>query len=521
MGSRRPVPLLVALAALIGSGCTIQAGSATDFDAIKDTHGIGFEAGATGGGPGKTDGEAGGPDASPGGDAAPVDLYDVDSPAGSVAALQLQALEAGCDEGGIVDLAEGASIASAVVTSPGFSASSTGLQGYYVGDPGGGPFSGIQLVFDAEPVVSLAPGDVLDVTGTLEEAWCNTQLHAGSWTVTPAGAAVPAPTLVDAAATGDWEPWEGVLVTLEDVTVLEHYTSNPNKGQYLLTGGIYASFDFAIGTDFFLSLDVGSRYDLTGLVRYSFGGFRLNPRTQADVVYLGLAGGGGDEPDATTDGDQTGGDQTGGGEPTLTAIPTIQQSAASAGCQSASIQNFDDGLTVEGVVVVEGWELTNSLNGYVLSDGSSDPWSAIVLAVDDDLDGGWAVGDRLRVTGGHLEFYCTTELSVDAVELLATGEETPAPIPVADLLPDAESWEGALIEVSDVTVTANGSWSNYGEVETDGGFLVDDWVMGAGVIPKPEVGTTWSTVRGVVSYNFGKYRVNPRSADDLVVAETR
>lgn len=503
----------LALAALLAGtgGCTIEAGTASDFDALKVTGGIGFDGGSTGG-PGATDrGEE-----TPGGGTSDQDAGPTggdsggDTPAspGSIKALQLQAEEAGCDPDGIESVATGVSIAAAVVTSQEFSASSTELRGYYAMDEGAGPWSGILLVFDSDANAALSPGDLIDATGTLEEAWCGTQLRVDSWEVV-GQVAPPEPVPLDADSVADWEPWENVLVVLEGVSVLEHFTHNPNKGQYLLEGGIYANFDFAFGTEWFLTLDVGATYDLAGPLRYSFDAYRINPRSQADV---GLLDRGGD----------TGGD-TGGGDtprpPELTTISELQSSDASASCAGDEIETITSDLTVEGVLTVKGHQVEADLIAYALSDGTGGPNSGVELVVGIAQAEQWPVGEVLRITGSHTEFYCLTQLQADSVVVSDAELVVPPPHVLDDLMDAPEPWEGVVVEVHEVTVIDTSDWATFGQVTTDKGFLVDRSILGPSGLPMPAEGTTWSTLRGLVTYGFGAYRVAPRTLDDLVEAE--
>ena len=89
-----------------------------------------------------------------------------------------------------------------------------------------------------------------------------------------------------------------------------------------------------------------------------------------------------------------------------------------------------------------------------------------------------------------------------------------------------EPWEGTIVTVNDVQVTSVDDFEAYGEISVslDGGattapFLIDDWIVGKGVIAAPAVGDVWTSVTGGVTYGFGTYRIAPITGDDLVSAE--
>ena len=118
----------------------------------------------------------------------------------------------------------------------------------WVEEPGGGPFSGVH-VFGAplDQVSALALGDIVDIAGAEKDEFAYmgnmgvggdtsgrsvTELKpvtGGMMTVTKTGTGtVPAPEMVDALAIGqkatqaerdaEWEKWEGVLITVTNVS---------------------------------------------------------------------------------------------------------------------------------------------------------------------------------------------------------------------------------------------------------------------------------------------------------------
>ena len=122
----------------------------------------------------------------------------------------------------------------------------------WVEEPEGGPFSGV-LIYKADPnaVAALQPGDIVDVTNAVKSEFAlmganadptgrtDTELEppasGQTVTITKTGSGmVPAPATVDALAIGQmsdadsqgpmfsaaWEQWEGVLVTVTNVSAL-------------------------------------------------------------------------------------------------------------------------------------------------------------------------------------------------------------------------------------------------------------------------------------------------------------
>jgi hypothetical protein len=162
--------------------------------------------------------------------------------------------------------------------------------GFYVQDVGGGEWSGV-FVFtqpaetaagSPDPAaVSVSIGDVLNLSGTSVEFFGQTQLvlaEAGDLTVVGTGASV-AVTALDATPS-DWEPYEGVLVSMTDVTITDvpdpledEHAPVTDKG--LSVADQLMEISMSEG-DFFTSI--------TGIVTYLWDLYRIAPRSAADIV---------------------------------------------------------------------------------------------------------------------------------------------------------------------------------------------------------------------------------------------
>lgn len=407
---------------------------------------------------------------------------DIPMTAGTVKNLRAISQAAGCNPDGIVNIDPAVALSQVVVTTPRFEPA-TGLHGYYVADQEGGEFSGIAISIDATEETNFVPGDVLDLTGELVEFFCFSQVSVATYT---AGTPITAPAAVEVAPSAlGAEANEGRLVTVKDVTVIEA----AGGGTFAVTGGFVVDHDF----DFFLTMDVGANYDVTGVVKWSFNSWRLMPRTTNDIRKLG------------------------GG--TGTEITAIQSGADSVDCTANEIQNFAAGLQVTGVVTTARLDLAATLHGYFISDGTQDDYSGIQFAVNKNLATNFSVGDVVTLTGRHVEFFCMTQLTADTVDLVTDSALTaPEPRVIAKGLSDAdlEKLEGMLVTMEDVTVTGE---TEFGEAETDGGVLIDKRLMGSAFVV-PATDTEFASVSGIMHYSFSRYRIAPRSAADLVEATT-
>lgn len=410
---------------------------------------------------------------------------DVVQTAGTVKAAQVEAAQVTCNESGIVDVNPQSALNNVVVTAPKFDASPSAspgtFDGYYVADQDGGTYSGITIRVPAavRPATDLKPGDVVDLTGQLKEAFCLTEIDVGTITVKTAVTA-PAPLVVAAADLAN-EAYESMLVKVEGVTVSASdvtgvYESDP--------GDFQISYGFP---SFFLDLEAGKKYDLTGVLRYAFSKWQIIPRSLADV-----------EPE--------------GGTP-QSGITDVQNNADSTGCTANSIANFGT-FAVTGTIATPKFAITGTLDGYYLTDGSTNDFSGVLVTVDTSKQTNFVKGDVVAITGQQVEFYCLTELK--ALEIAKTGDGGTVAEPKAlakdASAADVEKVEGMLVELSDVTIA--GDDTHGAATITGSSLLIDNGIMGGG-FTLPAKDAHYAKVRGIIRYSFSVYRVQPRDASDL------
>jgi len=209
-------------------------------------------------------------------------------------------------------------------------------------------------------------------------------------------------------------------------------------------------------------------------------------------------------------------------EPNLTPIADIQSSATSLNCTDPGRQFVDgaDGLLVEGVVIVGKHYLADGLDGYVISDGTTAPYSAILVAVPSALGTDLQVGEIVRVHGRHQEFFCNTQLSVTAVEprgfsrdhdTLAIALEPGTPVA------EIEQYEGMLLALQDVEALSYDPTLR--QVPTSFGVGIDYGIMGAPAFAQGAAfaGQHLDFAVGILRFSRGTYRISPRDAADIRV----
>lgn len=374
------------------------------------------------------------------------------------------------------------------------------LDGYFIMEGGGGPWSGILLAVPRDKAVTLAVGDIVDVSGEAVDYFCMTQVKASAVKKTGTASQMPPATDVDAAELADaigGEQWEAVLVRVPNGSISE---ARNNFGEFLLDGALKVDDLY----DYSYVAALGNVVSVSGVMHYTFSERKLEPRSDADLV----AGGGGGGDDATV-GDGGGG---GGGS----SIYDIQHGAASLDCaQPEGSQTVNPAVTIEGVVASPAFSVSEKLDGYFVSDGKGGPYSGVQVVVPVDLGVTLQIGDAISLTGKWVEYYCATQITASSVTVTDSGVALPA---ADDVAPDAisnggdlsEAYEGVYVQVSNVTVTNPDA--GFGEWEVDGVLLVDDLFDYAYT---PKIGDKLGALRGFVSYGFGNFKLLPSRDEDI------
>jgi hypothetical protein len=163
----------------------------------------------------------------------------------------------------------------------------TGLFGdtMFVGEEQGGPYSGIAVFTHGMPHTDLTVGTIIDLVGSYSEYYECSQIYAESWTITGTGFAPEAyiPEHPQHISTNGAiaEMFEGVLVRIKDVKTTHTIPDCPQDyGEFEVSGGLRVD-DMAykwkarLGDEFAF---------ITGILHYSFGNFKVEPRDEADIV---------------------------------------------------------------------------------------------------------------------------------------------------------------------------------------------------------------------------------------------
>ncbi|MGB0136697.1 MAG: phospholipase D-like domain-containing protein [Flavobacteriales bacterium] len=158
------------------------------------------------------------------------------------------------------------------VTTSGVVTATSGI-GYYIQD-GAGPWSGIYVYDDGAPAI----GDHVTVTANVAEYYELTELDfVESLIINSSDNPLPEPEMLSTADVAD-EQWEGVLVRVEGATCTN---TDLGFGEFELDDGSGpCRVDDAL---YLYTPTAGTVYAVTGPQTYTFGNYKILPRSEADI----------------------------------------------------------------------------------------------------------------------------------------------------------------------------------------------------------------------------------------------
>ncbi len=169
-----------------------------------------------------------------------------------------------------------------------------------------------------------------------------------------------------------------------------------------------------------------------------------------------------------------------------------------------------EGMVVRTTGIVTANDTTGTDDGFFFQDSAS-TWNGIY--VHDFNENDVKRGDSIVIMAEVDEYFNLTELkNIVSIEIIASGKDLPSPLVIA---PGevAEPYEGVLVQLQDVKVTATRDEVGFGQFGiTDGTdtILVDDDMIRADVV-KDSV----YTLTGIITYSFGEYKLLPRDITDI------
>jgi len=324
---------------------------------------------------------------------------------------------------------------------------------------------------------------------------------------------------------GDYDDWleiynmdsnpvdvAGLLLIDDNVGIAWAFpTNNPTATTIQPAGHLLVWCDNELGegplhTDFVLDGDSDAIHllmpDATTVISEIVWNFGANQGTDVDDVSYGRS------PDGTNNwilfGPGHGSNPTPGTSNELPGLVSIYD-----------IQGQQDDSPYAGQIVTTSGVITALMGDNIayLQDGSG-AWNGIMGYFPNNT---LSVGDSIEVTASVVEYYEKTELSNPVtINVLASGCALPAEVQISTAtLNTDESYEGVLVQVSNITVTdadydvANELW----QIDDNSGTAV---VGSSGAYTyNPVNGDAITSIVGVVDFSYDEFRIEPRDDNDI------
>lgn len=439
---------------------------------------------------------------------------------------------------------------------------------FWIAEEAGGEFSGV-LVFNApvDQVALLAVGDKVDISGAEKSEFAlatdtsgrtTTELvpvSGGAMTVTKVGTGtVPAPHVLDALAVGqmapaardaEFEKWEGVLITVTNVSALGNARQITSSMQddctfrdFQVTGPLSIDSSLAaIPANLPMTAECPATMEtnlvnsgdclasVTGICDYFFS-YKILPRMTADIATAGTACPAA-ESSMTACMDSIDNDANG-------FIDCMDRGCASTCAVGTTIEMVQTGavtgvVTINDVIVTAIDSIGGASKGFYVQQAAQAAANQGVLVFTGATTPSVAIGDHVNVTANVKEFDVApaagdtlTELEFPMITPVA-GNTTPLALSgvaintLKDITATGEPYESVLVTLSNLRVSAAPGNDRLTLTDGTNTIVMDDDVFDYAATAYP-IGTCFGTVTGVMGVNVfdDERRIFPRSAADLV-----
>jgi len=337
--------------------------------------------------------------------------------------------------------------------------------GYFIQN-GNGPWTGVHVFNNSNtPVI----GDSISIVGNVVEYFSLTQITSITTFINhSSGNTLPVAEEITSAQSKT-EAYEGVLVKVMNAVCTD---ANSGFGMWKINSGVDSSKVHGLFYDYTPIL--GSEYNITGVINYSFNEFRVCPRNIDDI-------------------------EVGNSNINEVSIYEIQFTSALDGVSPLSGQSVATGGIVTAIWPTQGFFIQDgpgAWNGIFVFNTSINP----------------VLGDSISLTANVVEFFGVTQLSsVSSSEIISSNNPLPSAAVITTLAANAEQYEGVLVRVENTICTnTNAGFGMFRVNNGPGDMLVDDDMYAY----TPILGAGYN-VQGLMWFSFGEYKMLPRFVSDV------
>lgn len=153
---------------------------------------------------------------------------------------------------------------------------------------------------------------------------------------------------------------------------------------------------------------------------------------------------------------------------------------------------------------------------YFISSSQGGPWSGLYIYDNNYYP---AIGDSIEITGSVYEYHGFTELKdISNLSVVSSGNFLPVPtIVTSGSAAGEEAYESVFIEIQDGIVSSHfDEWNEWRLNDGSGDVIISTGIFDLSGSDFPLINNyPFSSVRGVVSYSWGEFRLHPRGLSDL------
>ncbi len=160
-----------------------------------------------------------------------------------------------------------------------------------------------------------------------------------------------------------------------------------------------------------------------------------------------------------------------------------------------------------------------SSSQFFIQDTLNSEWAGLFVYMEEGFAAP-AIGDEVLLRGLVSEYFGLTEIKdIQSLNIISENNLSEAITITAGFLQGGcsvwgEAMEGMLVQLVNVSVSRTANQYNEWKIKDwSGSCLVDDFLF-EGEWPDPQLGENFS-IKGVVTYSFGEYRILPRNMDDF------
>ena len=177
-----------------------------------------------------------------------------------------------------------------------------------------------------------------------------------------------------------------------------------------------------------------------------------------------------------------------------------------------------EGQTLEVSGVVTAVRPDQTYANFFFQDPIKKEWGGMFVYVNEGYTPP-KIGDLVKLKGDIVEYYGMTEMkNIVSTIILSSGNSIEPVLSNAKSISGgcselAERYEGVLVRIPNLIIAESGD-ERWRAIDRTGSVFIDNYLFD-GQWPKPQEGTAYVSITGIVHYTYGEYKLMPRNKYDF------